>query len=99
MQMCNKQCRDENGFKCHTMSESHQQQMLVFGAAPVRVIEGYSEMFLETFMNHMKMRYAWPFVLSQNILLTFTDEIDRYADTKLGKTCSGCQLGCQLAFA
>ncbi|KAL8538511.1 hypothetical protein ACS0TY_000500 [Phlomoides rotata] len=25
--MCQKQCRDENGFKCHCMSESHQRQM------------------------------------------------------------------------
>lgn len=33
-QMCNKQCRDENGFKCHQTSESHKRQMLVFGQAP-----------------------------------------------------------------
>ena len=26
-QMCQKQCRDENGFKCHRMSEGHQRQM------------------------------------------------------------------------
>uniref|UniRef100_A0A453DZZ0 KIN17 C2H2-type zinc finger domain-containing protein n=3 Tax=Aegilops tauschii TaxID=37682 RepID=A0A453DZZ0_AEGTS len=26
-QMCEKQCRDENGFKCHCSSESHQRQM------------------------------------------------------------------------
>ena len=30
-QMCQKQCRDENGFKCHTMSESHQRQLLIAG--------------------------------------------------------------------
>ena len=24
-QVCQKQCRDDNGFKCHTMSESHQR--------------------------------------------------------------------------
>ena len=29
-QMCQKQCRNENGFKCHCMSESHQRQMEVF---------------------------------------------------------------------
>ena len=33
-QMCNKQCRDENGFKCHQTSESHKRQMLVFGQMP-----------------------------------------------------------------
>ena len=30
-QMCQKQCRDENGFKCHLNSDSHQRQMMVFG--------------------------------------------------------------------
>ena len=30
-QMCGKQCRDENGFKCHLSSDSHQRQMMVFG--------------------------------------------------------------------
>ena len=48
--MCQKQCPDENGFKCHCMSESHQRQMQVFGMAPERVVEGFSEEFLETFL-------------------------------------------------
>jgi DNA/RNA-binding protein KIN17 len=26
-QMCAKQCRDENGFKCHVTSESHLRQV------------------------------------------------------------------------
>jgi DNA/RNA-binding protein KIN17 len=47
---CQKQCRDENGFKCHCMSESHQRQMQVFGQAPDRVVEGFSEEFLESFL-------------------------------------------------
>lgn len=58
IQMCNKQCRDENGFKCHQMSESHLQQMKVFGANPHRVVDGYSDMFLETFVNHLKVAYV-----------------------------------------
>ena len=44
-QMCGKQCRDENGFKCHLNSDSHKRQMMVFGEAPDRVIEGFSEEF------------------------------------------------------
>jgi hypothetical protein len=42
-QMCGKQCRDENGFKCHLSSDSHKRQMMVFGEAPDRVVEGFSE--------------------------------------------------------
>ncbi|MFS7951897.1 putative KIN17-like protein [Helianthus anomalus] len=53
-QMCQKQCRDENGFKCHCMSESHQRQMEVFGQNPHRIVDGYSEEFESTFLDHMK---------------------------------------------
>ena len=35
-QMCQKQCRDENGFKCHLTSEGHKRQMMVFGQSPTR---------------------------------------------------------------
>ena len=37
-QMCGKQCRDENGFKCHLSSDSHQRQMMVFGQVRVRLV-------------------------------------------------------------
>ncbi|KAH7537213.1 hypothetical protein FEM48_Zijuj03G0068800 [Ziziphus jujuba var. spinosa] len=52
--MCQKQCCDENGFKCHCMSESHQRQMKVFGQNPNRIIDGYSEEFESNFLEHMK---------------------------------------------
>ena len=39
-QMCQKQCRDENGFKCHTMSESHQRQLLLFADQPNKFLAG-----------------------------------------------------------
>lgn len=53
-QMCQKQCRDENGFKCHCMSDGHQRQMQVLGDNPERFIDGYSEEFEEMFMEHLK---------------------------------------------
>ncbi|KAK6119332.1 hypothetical protein DH2020_046931 [Rehmannia glutinosa] len=58
-QMCQKQCRDENGFKCHCMSESHQRQMQVFGQNPTRIIDGYSEEFEESFLEHMKRSHRF----------------------------------------
>ena len=39
-QMCQKQCRDENGFKCHLSSEGHKRQMEIFGQNPHRIVEG-----------------------------------------------------------
>ncbi|KAJ0987764.1 hypothetical protein J5N97_006120 [Dioscorea zingiberensis] len=58
-QMCQKQCRDENGFKCHCMSESHQRQMQVFGQNPTRIIDGYSEEFEREFMDHLRRSHRF----------------------------------------
>lgn len=58
-QMCQKQCRDENGFKCHCMSEGHQRQMQIFGQNPHRIVEGYSEEFETTFLEHMKRSHRF----------------------------------------
>ncbi|KAJ0249952.1 KIN17-like protein [Hirschfeldia incana] len=58
-QMCQKQCRDENGFKCHCMSESHQRQMQVFGQNPNRVLQGYSEEFEKTFLDLMRRSHRY----------------------------------------
>ncbi|KAK9809644.1 hypothetical protein WJX73_010612 [Symbiochloris irregularis] len=57
-QMCQKQCRDENGFKCHLTSESHKRQMMVFGQAPMRVVDGYSEEFESTFLEQLRQSHG-----------------------------------------
>ena len=44
-QICQKQCRDENGFKCHTQSESHLRQMLVVGEIAGKHIADFSSQF------------------------------------------------------
>ncbi|XP_070558528.1 DNA/RNA-binding protein KIN17-like [Ptychodera flava] len=57
-QMCQKQCRDENGFKCHTMSESHQRQLLLFAENPDKYLDAYSEEFLDDFMELLRRRFG-----------------------------------------
>jgi DNA/RNA-binding protein KIN17 len=54
-QLCQKQCRDENGFKCHQTSEGHRRQMEIFGQSAGRVVQGYSEEFLKDFLDHLRM--------------------------------------------
>ncbi|KAM0324154.1 hypothetical protein ACHAQA_008346 [Verticillium albo-atrum] len=49
-QVCEKQCRDENGFKLHSQSESHVRQMLVVGEDPKKFINDYSNQFLRDFI-------------------------------------------------
>jgi len=56
-QMCEKQCRDENGFKCHTSSESHQRQLLLFGENPAEYLSSYSKDFEKGYSDILKRQY------------------------------------------
>ncbi|KAI4599810.1 hypothetical protein KJ359_001546 [Pestalotiopsis sp. 9143b] len=53
-QVCEKQCRDENGFKMHTQSESHVRQMMVVGEDPKKVINEFSRQFQRDFMTLLR---------------------------------------------
>jgi DNA/RNA-binding protein KIN17 len=55
-QMCKKQCRDENGFKCHCMSEGHQRMMQVFAENPNSFTDDFSKQFEEGFMDILRRR-------------------------------------------
>lgn len=49
--MCQKQCRDQNGFKCHLMSESHQRQLLLFAENQKAYLREFSREFESNFMH------------------------------------------------
>ncbi|PFH60508.1 hypothetical protein XA68_10822 [Ophiocordyceps unilateralis] len=53
-QVCEKQCRDANGFKMHTQSEGHVRQMLVVGEDPKKFINEYSHQFQRDFLQLLK---------------------------------------------
>eukprot|EP00741_Cyanophora_paradoxa_P014969 tig00020830_g14442.t1 len=57
-QMCQKQCRDENGFKCHCESESHQRQMQIFAEQPNKIVDTYSEEFMSTYVGIISRQYC-----------------------------------------
>ncbi|XP_065066935.1 DNA/RNA-binding protein KIN17-like [Rhopilema esculentum] len=57
-QMCQKQCRDENGFKCHCMSESHQRQLLLFADNPDKFLDSFSKEFLDSFLHLLKRQWG-----------------------------------------
>ncbi|KAJ1924366.1 hypothetical protein IWQ60_005246 [Tieghemiomyces parasiticus] len=56
-QMCEKQCRDANGFKCHCLSESHQRQMALFADDPSKYLETFSQTFQEEYVALLARRY------------------------------------------
>jgi len=57
-QVCEKQCRDENGFKCHAASESHLRQMLVVGEHAGKHITNFSQQFQSEFVALLSRRFG-----------------------------------------
>ncbi|XP_053377861.1 DNA/RNA-binding protein KIN17-like isoform X3 [Mercenaria mercenaria] len=57
-QMCQKQCRDENGFKCHMMSESHQRQLLLFAENPDEYVDTFSKDFRDGYLELLRRRFG-----------------------------------------
>ncbi|BAM38631.1 uncharacterized protein TOT_010000099 [Theileria orientalis strain Shintoku] len=66
-QMCEKQCRDENGFKCHRLSEGHQRMMQVFCQNSGRFMDGFSRTFENEFMKLMRTRYCKTKILANSV--------------------------------
>lgn len=56
--MCQKQCRDENGFKCHINTEAHQRQMLLFGQNSGSYTYQFSKDFFDSFMDILKRQFG-----------------------------------------
>lgn len=57
-QVCQKQCRDENGFKCHTQSESHVKKMLQAGSDGGATINKFSKQFQHDFVSLLRMSHG-----------------------------------------
>lgn len=57
-QMCEKQCRDENGFKCHMSSEGHLRMMRVFAENPNHMLDQFSKEFEKTFLQILSHRHG-----------------------------------------
>ncbi|CAI2181177.1 8439_t:CDS:2 [Funneliformis geosporum] len=57
-QMCQKQCRDENGYQCHIRSESHLRQMDLLKESPSTYMHGYSKQFQDDFVKLLSRRWG-----------------------------------------
>lgn len=66
-QVCEKQCRDENGFKCHAASESHLRQMLVVGEHAGKHISNFSAEFQSEFVRMLSRRFGTKRVLANRV--------------------------------
>jgi DNA/RNA-binding protein KIN17 len=66
-QMCEKQCRDANGFKCHLTSESHLRQMKIFSDNAGGILEKYSKEFERSYISTLRMRHGTKQVNANNV--------------------------------
>ncbi|KAI2615902.1 domain of Kin17 curved DNA-binding protein-domain-containing protein [Hypoxylon sp. NC1633] len=57
-QICEKQCRDANGFKMHTQSESHTRKMLLVGEDSKKFIDEFSNQFLKDFLQLLRTSHG-----------------------------------------
>ena len=57
-QICEKQTRDENGFKCHVQSESHVRRMQMVGSDANKVINDYSRQFQSDFLKLLRTAHG-----------------------------------------
>ncbi|KAJ9627200.1 hypothetical protein H2203_003662 [Taxawa tesnikishii (nom. ined.)] len=57
-QVCQRQMRDENGFKQHTLSEGHVRAMLIVGEDPRKFINDYSNQFKRDFLQLLKTAHG-----------------------------------------
>ncbi|CAE6449632.1 hypothetical protein ACGC1H_005598 [Rhizoctonia solani] len=73
-QVCQKQCRDENGFKCHTQSEAHLRQMLVVGENAGRHIADFSAQFQSEFVTLLSRRFGTKRVRANQVYQEFIQD-------------------------
>ncbi|KZT23400.1 hypothetical protein NEOLEDRAFT_1136447 [Neolentinus lepideus HHB14362 ss-1] len=73
-QVCEKQCRDENGFKCHAQSESHLRQMLVVGESAGRHIADFSMQFQHDFVQLLSRSFGTKRVKANTVYQQFIQD-------------------------
>jgi DNA/RNA-binding protein KIN17 len=96
-QACEKQCRDENGFKCHINSESHHRQMLLVAQNPGRFIFNYSSEFKKEFLSLLSRRHGTKRVLANRVYqeyIAFKEHIHMNA-TRWNSLSGFCRQMCQ----
>ncbi|KAI3397899.1 hypothetical protein diail_10068 [Diaporthe ilicicola] len=54
---CSKQCRDENAFKQHTLSESHVRNIDAIGSNLGQTVEQFSQQFRSDFLNLLRLNH------------------------------------------
>ena len=82
-QLCQKQCRDENGFKMHVASESHIRQMILVGQNAGQHIADFSAQFQSEFVTLLSRGYKSAAFHSRRFFGDFFQKIRYYHVTSV----------------
>ena len=66
-QMCSRQMRDENGFKCHLTSDSHLRQMKIFCSNSSGMLDSFSSEFEKNFLETLYRRHRTKKMNANNV--------------------------------
>jgi len=66
-QMCSKQCRDENGFKCHMTSDSHLRNMRLFRENAGGIMDTFSRDFEVSYLETLRRRHGTQRMNANNV--------------------------------
>ncbi len=66
-QMCSRQMRDENGFKCHLTSESHLRQMKIFCSNSSGMLDSFSSDFEKSYLETLYRRHRTKRMNANNV--------------------------------
>ncbi|PNF33107.1 hypothetical protein B7P43_G15730 [Cryptotermes secundus] len=75
-QMCQKQCHDEKGFRCHMTSESHQRQLLLFADNADRYINNFSKEFESGYLELLERQFGTKRVRANRVYQDYISERD-----------------------
>jgi DNA/RNA-binding protein KIN17 len=66
-QMCEKQCRDANGFKCHMTSETHLRNMKIFSDNASGIMDSNSREFERMYLDTLRRRHGVKRINANNV--------------------------------
>lgn len=65
--LCQKQLKDDNGYKCHLRSEAHKKMMGAYMTNPEKLLDSYSKEFEASFLDTLKTRHPKTAVLANTV--------------------------------
>ena len=65
--LCQKQLKDDNGYKCHLKSDSHRQMMGTYMTNPEKILNTFSKEFETAFLYILKTRHPKTAVMANTV--------------------------------